>query len=74
MGGQGNRALLALCWIWIAIVIAYMAWGLINQAGLFGWLAELQLRKWGSYQEKLTRYKRASQAARSRPTSSFRRR
>ena len=27
MEGQGNRALLALCWIWIAIVIAYMVWG-----------------------------------------------
>jgi hypothetical protein len=54
MAGQGNRALLALCWIWIAIVIAYMVWGLINQAGLFAWLAELQLRQWGNYQEKLT--------------------
>jgi hypothetical protein len=54
MEGQSNRALLALCWIWIAIVGAYMVWGLINEAGLFGWLAELQLRRSGSYEQKLT--------------------
>ena len=54
MEGQSNRALLALSWIWIAIVLAYMVWGMINEAGLFGWLAELQLRRSGSYEQTLT--------------------
>lgn len=54
MEGRSNRALLALCWIWMAIVVAYMVWGMINEAGLYGWLAEQQIERWGSYQEKLT--------------------
>ena len=51
---ESNRALVALCWIWIAIVIAYMVWGMIEEAGLYGWLAGLQVEKWGGYQPKLT--------------------
>ena len=54
MEGQSNRALLALCWVWVALVSAYLLWGLINEAGLYGWLADQQVRRWGSYSPKLT--------------------
>ena len=54
MEGKSNRTLLVLCWIWVAIVSAYMVWGLINEAGLYGWAAEQQVQRWGSYSPKLT--------------------
>jgi hypothetical protein len=54
MQGQGNRALLALSWIWIVLVCAYMVWGMVEERGLFAWFVELQLQQWGSYSPKLT--------------------
>jgi hypothetical protein len=58
-GGDGmdegrSKALLALSWLWVAVVAGYMAWGAINEAGLFGWLAALQIDQWGQYYPKWT--------------------
>lgn len=49
-----SKALLALSWLWVAIVAGYMAWGAINEAGLFGWLAARQIDQWGQYYPKWT--------------------
>jgi hypothetical protein len=49
-----TKALLALCWLWVVIVGGYMIWGAIGHAGLYRWLAELQVDQWGSYSEKGT--------------------
>jgi hypothetical protein len=48
------RLLVGLCWAWVALVAAYMAWGAINHAGLYGWLADLQLERNGSFRPDLT--------------------
>ena len=54
MGDDRAKLLVGLCWAWVALVAAYMAWGAINHAGLYGWLADLQLERWGSYRQDLT--------------------
>src|SRR4028118_1595330 len=49
-----GRLLVGLCWAWVALVAAYMVWGWINHAGLYGWLADLQLERSGSFRPDLT--------------------
>ena len=46
--------LAALSWLWIAAVLGYLIWGAIAYAGLYRWLAELQLAQWGGYYRKWT--------------------
>lgn len=46
--------LLALSWLWIAVVIGYLAWGVVNYSGLYRWLAEWQVEQWGGYYRKWT--------------------
>lgn len=54
MDENRGRLLVGLCWAWVALVAAYMVWGAINHAGLYGWLADLQLEQNGSYRQDLT--------------------
>ena len=54
MEDNRGRLLVGLCWAWVALVVAYMVWGAINHAGLYGWLADLQLERSGSYRQDLT--------------------
>jgi hypothetical protein len=51
-----SRALLALSWLWIAIVAGYMAWGAIYEAGLMRWLSVWQLEHWGVYYPERTAF------------------
>jgi hypothetical protein len=54
MTDRNARALLVLSWIWLALVAAYSIWGVVGYAGLFRWLAELQIGRFGGYSEKAT--------------------
>ena len=54
MADDRAKLLVGLCWAWVALVAAYMVWGGINHAGLYGWLADLQLERSGSYRQDLT--------------------
>lgn len=54
MTDRNAQALLMLSWFWLALVAAYSVWGVINYAGLFRWLAELQMERFGGYSEKAT--------------------
>jgi hypothetical protein len=49
-----GKALLVLSWLWVAVVAGYLAWGAINYAGLYAWLADLQVERSGSYRQELT--------------------
>lgn len=51
----GNKVLLLILSIfWIALVSGYMIWGVISDAGLYRWLAELQVARFGAYYPKWT--------------------
>ena len=39
MPGGWHRFFLALSWLWVAVVIGYLAWGAVNYSGLYRWLA-----------------------------------
>jgi hypothetical protein len=54
MSDGRHRFFLALSWLWVAAVIGYMIWGAFAYAGLYRWLAELQLVQWGGYYRKWT--------------------
>lgn len=45
---------LVLSWLWIALVIGYLAWGAVNYSGLYRWLAEWQIEQWGGFYRKWT--------------------
>ena len=49
-----HKFYLALSWLWIAVVAGYMIWGAFAYAGLYRWLAELQIEQWGGYYKKWT--------------------
>jgi hypothetical protein len=49
-----SKVFLALSWLWVVIVGAYMVWGVFSYAGLYRWLAELQIEHWGGYYRKWT--------------------
>jgi hypothetical protein len=51
-----SKALLALSWLWIAVVAGYMAWGAIYEAGLMRWLSVWQLEHWGVYYPERTAF------------------
>jgi hypothetical protein len=46
--------LLTLSWLWLAVVIAYLAWGGIAQAGLYYWVGTLEVDRLGTWNPKLT--------------------
>lgn len=54
MDESRSKALLALSWLWMAVVAGYMAWGAIHEAGLSGWLSAWQLDQWGVYYPEWT--------------------
>ena len=54
MDQRRGTILLVLSCIWIAVVTGYMSWGLIYYAGLYKWLADLQLARGDSYSVELT--------------------
>ena len=43
-----------VCWLWVAVVAAYMVWGWTQYSGLFKWLAELQTERFGKYYPAMT--------------------
>ena len=49
-----HKLLLALSWLWVAVLVGYLAWGAVNYSGLYRWLAELQIEHWGGYYRKWT--------------------
>jgi hypothetical protein len=51
-----SKALLALSWLWIALIAGYMAWGVIYEAGLMRWLSVWQLEHWGVYYPERTAF------------------
>jgi len=46
--------LLTLSWLWLALVILYLAWGGIMQAGLYYWVGTLEVDRIGTFQPMLT--------------------
>lgn len=55
MDERTNRGLLmTLSGVWIALVAGYMIWCLINDAGLYRWLADLEVAQFGGYYPKWT--------------------
>ena len=54
MEQRWNRTLLAISWLWLAIVIGYSIWGAVTFSGLYRWVAELQIDRLGGYSEKWT--------------------
>lgn len=44
-----RRGLLALSLVWLALVAAYLGWGAIESRGLYRWLVERQLERFGAY-------------------------
>lgn len=51
---QSNRGLLILAWAWAAAVTAYMAYSGLTYTGLYKWLADFQIGKWGQYYTAMT--------------------
>jgi hypothetical protein len=49
-----HRFFLTLSWLWVAVVIGYVAWGAVEYEGLYRWLAEWQIAQWGGYYRKWT--------------------
>ncbi len=52
--GTHKGLLIALSALWIALVSGYMAWGAINHAGLYRWLADVQVAQTGGYYPRWT--------------------
>lgn len=51
---KSKSSTMILCWLWIAVVAAYMIWGWTQYSGLFKWLAELQTARFGKYFPAMT--------------------
>ena len=54
MPANRNLLRLGLAWLWVIAISLYLFWGYANEAGLYGWLVDLQVRQWASYSPKLT--------------------
>jgi hypothetical protein len=55
MDERTNRGLLlTLSCVWIALVSGYMIWCVVNHAGLYRWLADLEVAQFGGYYPKWT--------------------
>lgn len=54
MDAKRGNLWLAASWIWLALLTAYIAWGLFGERGLYGWLVDWQVERWGSYHPALT--------------------
>jgi hypothetical protein len=50
-----RRALMVtLSWLWLVLLILYLVWGGIVQAGLYYWVGTLEVDRFGTYDPKLT--------------------
>jgi hypothetical protein len=49
-----QRVFVVLSYLWIAVVISYLVWGVITYSGLYRWLAEWQIAQWGGFYRKWT--------------------
>ena len=54
MDAKHGNLWLAASWAWILFLVAYFVWGLIGERGLYGWLVDWQVERWGSYHPALT--------------------
>lgn len=50
---NSRRFITVLSWIWVLIVTAHLVMGWMNYTGAFRWAAELQIRAFGKYSDKL---------------------
>jgi hypothetical protein len=51
---RGRTLWLTLSWLWLAVLLVYLVWGGIAQAGLYYWVGTLEVDRFGSYDPKLT--------------------
>src|SRR4051812_39584821 len=51
---NGRGLLLTLAWLWPVLLIVYLVWGGIEQAGLYYWVGTLEVDRFGTYEPKLT--------------------
>lgn len=49
-----NTGLVILSWGWILLLGAYLIWGAVNESGLYAWLAQQQVERFGGYYPKAT--------------------
>ncbi|WP_114953673.1 hypothetical protein [Sphingosinicella terrae] len=49
-----NTGLVILSWSWIVLLGAYLIWGAVNESGLYAWLAQQQVERFGGYYPKAT--------------------
>jgi hypothetical protein len=54
MNDGRHKLFTVLSWLWLAVVVAYMAWATLAYEGLYRWLAEWQIAQWGGYYRKWT--------------------
>jgi hypothetical protein len=54
MSNGRQRVFAGLSYLWIAVVIGYLVWGVFTYAGLYRWLAEWQIAQWGGFYRKWT--------------------
>jgi len=52
--GTHKGLLIGLSALWIALVSGYMIWGVVYDAGLYRWLADLQIARTGGYYPRWT--------------------
>jgi hypothetical protein len=51
---NGRGLLSTLAWLWPVLLIVYLVWGGIEQAGLYYWVGTLEVDRFGTYEPKLT--------------------
>ncbi|HTU11161.1 MAG TPA: hypothetical protein VMG08_09720 [Allosphingosinicella sp.] len=54
MSDGRHKLWIALSCLWLLVVFGYMLWGAFAYAGLYRWLAELQIAQWDGYYKKWT--------------------
>jgi hypothetical protein len=51
---DANRWGTILAWAWLVVVMAYLGWGMASDAGLYRWLVDRQVARFGQYYPTLT--------------------
>ena len=54
MKTRSSNLTITLCWLWVAAVSLYFAWAAYSYSGLYKWLADMQIARWGSYYPEWT--------------------
>jgi hypothetical protein len=54
MDAKRGNLWLAASWAWLLLLFAYFIWGLVGERGLYGWLVDWQVQRWGYYHPALT--------------------